>query len=223
MPMSEERWKEVDDYLARQLVANDPTLEAVLAANQSAGLPAYDVSPLQGKLLYILARAIGARRILEIGTLGGYSTIWLARALGPDGIVVTLEANPHHAQVARENFARAAVLEKVELIVGPALDSLPILEQRQKVEFDLIFIDADKVNTANYLSWSLKLARSGALIITDNVVRNGAITDDQSPDPSVRGVQQFFRSLAAAPSLGATAIQTVGSKGWDGFAIAVVE
>ena len=212
-------WQRVDGYLADLLVGDDPALAAALAANAAAGLPAIDVSPLQGKLLHLLARLAGARRILEIGTLGGYSTIWLARALPDGGRLVTLEAERRHAEVARANIARAGLADRVELIPGPALDTLPTLEG----PFDLVFIDADKRSNPDYLAWALRLSRPGAVIVCDNVIRDGAITDATSRDPGVVGTRRFLEMLAAEPRLSATAVQTVGAKGWDGFAIAIVE
>jgi predicted O-methyltransferase YrrM len=201
-------WSEVDRYITGKLIRDDPEVNR-------AGLPPHEVSPPQGALLELLARAIGARRILEIGTLGGYSTIWLARALPPDGRLVTLEAEPSYAQVARENLAGFAT---VEVVTGAALDTLPTLTG----PFDLVFIDADKRSNAEYLRHALRLARPGTLIVADNVIRDGAITDPAHPDPSVRGVRAFFDALAAEPSVRATAIQTVGCKGHDGFALALV-
>ena len=202
-----ERWAEVDRYIADRLVRDDPVTSA-------DGLPPHEVTPPQGALLELLARAIGARRILEIGTLGGYSTSWLARALPPDGHLVTLEVDPSHADRARRNLAD----DRVELIVGPALDTLPGLEG----PFDLVFIDADKRSNREYLRHALRLSRPGTVIVADNVVRGGAIADPEDPDPSVRGVRAFFDALAAEPGVRATAIQTVGSKGYDGFALALV-
>jgi predicted O-methyltransferase YrrM len=221
--MNENRWSIVDNYIADRLLPADPILDAVLAANAEARLPSYDVSPPQGKFLNLVARMIGAKRILEIGTLGGYSTIWFARALPPDGLVVTLEADPRHAAVAQSNFARSGLAERIDLRVGAALQLLPGVEADKAGPFDLIFIDADKPNNPNYLAWAIKLGRPGALIIGDNVVRDGAVTDSDNPDPSVQGVRRFFDMLAAEPRLSATAIQTVGGKGWDGFAFAVLD
>ena len=219
--MSQEQWTVVDGFIEDCLVGVDAALEAALAANAEAGLPAHDVSPAQGKLLHLLARMIAARRILEIGTLGGYSTIWLARALREGGLVVTLEADPHHAEVARGNIARAGVAGSVDLRVGPALETLPLVQADRIGPFDLIFIDADKSSNPDYLDWALKLARPGAVIVGDNVVRDGAVVDSDSIDPSVQGVRRFFDMLAEERRLSATAIQTVGRKGWDGFAIAI--
>jgi predicted O-methyltransferase YrrM len=219
--MTETVWRDVDLYIADRLVPADPVLDAVLAANAAAGLPPHDVSPPQGKLLNLLARMAGARRILEIGTLGGYSTIWLARALPDGGTVVTLEADPAHAEVARENFVRAGLTDRIDLRTGRALDTLPTLAGGPL--FDLIFIDADKPSNPDYLVWSLRLSRPGTVIVADNVVREGAVADAGSDDPSVRGVRRFFNLMEAEPRLDATAIQTVGAKGYDGFAIAVVK
>jgi predicted O-methyltransferase YrrM len=213
-------WAEVDAYLVERLVPPDPVLDAVLAANAAAGLPSIDVAPNQGKFLHILARLAGARRILEIGTLGGYSTIWLARALPAGGAVVTLEYSPEHAGVARSNIARAGLAALVTIHVGAALETLPTLAGA--APFDLIFIDADKSNTPGYLDWAIKLSRPGTVIVVDNVVRHGAVTDPASTDKDVVGMRRFFDQAAADPRLTATALQTVGSKGWDGFAIAIV-
>jgi predicted O-methyltransferase YrrM len=203
-----EAWREVDRYIAERLVRDDP-------ATRTDGLPPHEVTAPQGALLELLARAIGASRILEIGTLGGYSTIWLARALPPDGRLVTLEVDPSYAEVARENLA---AFDNVELIVGPALETLPGLEG----PFDLVFIDADKRSNADYLRHALCLSRPGTLIVADNVIRGGAVIGADDPDPSVQGVRAFFDALAAEAGVRATAIQTVGSKGYDGFAVALV-
>ena len=221
--MGQEAWCAVDRYIVDRLVPADPALDEALAANQVAGLPAHDVSPAQGKLLHLLARMIGARRVLEIGTLGGCSTIWLARALSEGGVVVTLEADPHHAEVARGNIERAGLAACVDLRVGPALETLPQVGAAGLGPFDLVFIDADKPSNPDYLAWALKLARPGAVIIGDNVVRGGAVVDPDSADPRVQGIRRFFNLLAGEPRLSATAIQTVGSKGWDGFALAIVD
>ncbi|AOF02223.1 O-methyltransferase [Serratia marcescens] len=215
-----EQWSQVDRYIADSLVEQDDALLQALAANAAAGLPAHDVAPNQGKLLQLFARMINAKRILEIGTLGGYSTIWLARALPADGTLVTLEADENHAAIARQNIARAGLAGQVELRVGPALAHLPALQVL--APFDLIFIDADKPSNPDYLRWALKLARPGTVIIGDNVVRDGAVTDAASTDARVQGVREFFTMMAAEPRLSATALQTVGSKGWDGFSLAIV-
>ncbi len=217
--MGEERWAAVDRYFEEKLQPADPMLAAALAANAAAGLPAIDVSPLQGRLLHILARMAGARRILEIGTLGGFSTIWLARALPEGGELVTLEAEAAHAAVARSNIAAAGLGARVDLRVGRALDLLPDLAG---TVFDLMFIDADKASNADYLDWAVRLSRPGTTIICDNVVRGGRVADAGATGADVTGTRRFFDRLAAEPRLTATAVQTVGAKGWDGFAIAVV-
>jgi predicted O-methyltransferase YrrM len=220
--MSQEQWTAVDRYLTDLLVPPDPALDAALRASAAAGLPSIHVSPNLGKLLMLLARARGARTILEIGTLGGYSTIWLARALPAGGRLVTLEADPKHAEVARANIARAGLADVVELRLGQALDTLAQLAAEGRGPFDLIFIDADKPGYPDYLAWALKVSGRGSLILADNVVRNGAVIDPASDDPRVQGVRRFNELLAAEPRVSATAIQTVGSKGYDGFAIALV-
>ena len=211
-------WDNVDRYISETLVQPDAALAAALEASDAAGLPAISVSPAHGKLLWLLARTIDAKRILEIGTLGGYSAIWLARGLAPGGRLVTLEALEKHAAVARKNLARAALADVVEVRVGPALDTLPRLEGA----FDLTFIDADKQNNAQYFRWALKLSRPGSLIVVDNVVRDGAVIDARSRDAAVQGVRRLYDLIAAEPRVAATAIQTVGVKGYDGFAIALV-
>ena len=211
-------WDNVDRYISGTLVQPDAALAAALEASDAAGLPAISVSPAHGKLLWLLARTIGAKRILEIGTLGGYSAIWLARGLAPGGRLVTLEALEKHAAVARKNLARAALADVVEVCVGPALDTLPRLEGA----FDLTFIDADKQNNAQYFRWALKLSRPGSLIVVDNVVRDGAVIDARSRDAAVQGVRRLYDLIAAEPRVAATAIQTVGVKSYDGFAIALV-
>jgi len=220
--MNQQIWTAVDTYLNEAMLPPDEALEAALAMSVDAGLPAIQVAPNQGKLLNILARAIGARRILEMGTLGGYSTIWMAYALPADGHLVTLEVDARHAEVATASIARAGLADRVTLMLGPALDSLPMIQAQGDGPFDLIFIDADKVNLAAYFDWALKLARVGSLIIVDNVVRNGAVTDETSEDPGVQGVRRFMRAIAAEPRVTATGLQTVGSKGYDGLAIALV-
>jgi predicted O-methyltransferase YrrM len=220
--MSQEQWTAVDRYVAGLGPPADPVLEAALAAQAAAGLPPINVAPNQGRLLQIMARAMGARAILEIGTLGGYSTIWLARALPAGGRLITLEADPRHAEVARANIARAGLAGVVEVRLGPALETLPQLAAAGAGPFDLVFIDADKANTAAYFEWALKMTRRGGMIIVDNVVRDGAVIDADSPDASVQGVRRFMDALAGEPRLTATAIQTVGSKGYDGLAIATV-
>jgi predicted O-methyltransferase YrrM len=220
--MSEEQWSAVDRFITDLLVSPDPALDAALADIETAGLPAISVSPNQGKLLQLLARAQGARSILEIGTLGGYSTIWLARALAAGGRLITLESDPKHAEIARSNLSRAGLDGIVELRLGMALETLPQIAAEGIGPFDFVFIDADKVNTPEYFAWSLKLTRRGGLIVVDNVVRKGAVIDSKSEDPSVQGVRRFYEMLAAEPRVHATAVQTVGSKGYDGFAVALV-
>jgi predicted O-methyltransferase YrrM len=220
--MDEDRWDAVDRYLTELLIPDDPVLDAALRASAEARLPSIQVSPPQGKLLGLLAQIQGTRRILEIGTLGGYSTIWLARALPADGRLVSLELNPRHAAVARANLARAGLDRVVEVRDGPATDSLARLVAEGADPFDLIFIDADKVGYPEYLGWALRLSRRGSVIVADNVVRNGAVADAASDDPNVRGVRRFHEMLSRESRLSATAIQTVGSKGYDGFALAFV-
>jgi len=216
----QDQWTEVDRYISDLLVPSDPVLDAALEASAAAGLPTIQVSPTQGKLLHILARSLGARKILEIGTLGGYSTIWMARALPAGGRLITLEYSPKHAEVARANIARAGLASVVEVRVGRALDTLPQIAAEGP--FDLIFIDADKEGYPDYLPWAMKLSRPGSVIIGDNVVRKGAVIDAVSSDADVQGVRRFYELLAAEPRVSSTAIQTVGSKGYDGFAIALV-
>lgn len=215
-----ESWTRVDAYLEERLLPDDPVLDAVLAANAAAGLPSIDVSPLQGRFLSLLARMAKARAILEIGTLGGYSTICLARALPEGGRLVTLEADPRHAEVARANLAHAGLSAVVELYEGRALDTLPEIEG---APFDLIFIDADKGSNPDYLQWALRLGRPGTVIVCDNVVRGGRITEAGSTAPDVIGTRRLFDLIAAEPRLTASALQTVGAKGWDGFVLAMVE
>jgi predicted O-methyltransferase YrrM len=221
---SPEQWKAVDQYVVDLLLPPDAALQAALDVSAAAGMPSINVSPPQGKFLHLLARGCGARRILEIGTLGGYSTIWLARALPPGGRLVTLEYVPKHADVARANLARAGLSDVVDVRVGRAIDALPKLaaEQGTGPGFDLIFIDADKPSTADYFSWAVKLARAGGLIIVDNVVRKGHVVDAASTDENVQGIRRFMQALANEPRVSATAIQTVGGKGYDGFVLAVV-
>lgn len=220
--MTQDQWTAVDRYITDALVPADPVLEAALQASTDAGLPAINVAPNQGKLLHLLARIHGARTILEIGTLGGYSTIWLARALPAGGRLVTLELDPKHAEVARANFVRAGLADLIELRLGRALDTLPGLAAEKHGPFDLIFIDADKVSIPEYFAWALKLSRPGTVIIVDNVVRKGAVVDATSSDPSVQGVRRFNQLLSAEKRVSATSLQTVGSKGYDGFTLAVV-
>jgi predicted O-methyltransferase YrrM len=221
--MSRSQWSAVDSYFAKTLIGSDPALEAALAANEAAGLPSIDVSPTQGKLIHLLARMTGARRILEIGALGGYSTIWLARALPYDGRLVTLELNEKHARTARENLARAGLSGKAEVRTGPALALLPKIETERLGPFDFVFIDADKTNNREYFDWALRLSRPGTAIVVDNVVRGGEVADRVSSDPDVIGTRRMFEAIAREPRVSATAIQTVGVKGWDGFALAVVK
>ncbi len=220
--MNQEQWTAVDRYFNSIFVPPDPALEAALADSATAGMPAIQVTPNQGKLLYLLARIQGARSVLEIGTLGAYSTIWLARALPSGGKVITLEADPRHAEVARANLARAGLAEKVEIRLGPALETLPELEKEGLGPFDLFFLDADKENNTEYLHWALKLSRKGSVIIGDNVVRKGAVIDPNTSDSGAQGIRRFHDAIVAEPRLSATAIQTVGSKGYDGFTIALV-
>lgn len=214
-------WKNVDHYFMDKLLPKNEQLNAVLQANKTASIPEIDVSPTQGKLLYLLAKMKGAATILEIGTLGGYSSICLAKALPREGKVVTLEINEEYAKVARQNIENAGYEEKIEVIVGNALETLPELKNEGRL-FDFIFIDADKPNNPAYLKWAIQLAHSGAIIVADNVVRAGAITDENSEDERVRGVQQFMELLKEEPGIEATAIQTVGVKGYDGFVLAIV-
>lgn len=218
-----EPWAGVDEYLSSLFLPPDAALEQALRVSQTAGLPAIQVSPLQGKLLYLLAKSIAARRILEIGTLGGYSAIWLARALPPEGLLITLELDPKHAAVARENLAGAGVSERVEIHLGQALDSLARLVEENQPPFDLIFIDADKPNYPAYFEWSLQLSHPGTLIVADNIIRKGRIVEPDSQDANVQGMRRFLERVAAEPRVTATALQTVGSKGYDGFALILVE
>jgi predicted O-methyltransferase YrrM len=221
--MNQDLWTAVDQYINDQLVPSDPVLDAALDACTAAELPAISVTPSLGKLLQLLARLVGAKNILEIGTLGGYSTIWLARALPAGGRVITLEADAKHAQVACKNIARAGLADVVELREGKALDTLPELAAEGLEAFDLIFIDADKSNNPHYFDWALRLSHKGTLIIVDNVVRDGAVIEADSTDPNIQGVRRLFEILAAEPRVVSTALQTVGSKGYDGFVIALVK
>jgi predicted O-methyltransferase YrrM len=218
-----ERWVELDDYHERLLVGSDPILEQAVAAAEAAGIPPHEVTPAEGKLLHLLARVQGARAILELGTLGGYSTIWLARALPAGGRLVTLELEPRHAEVARANLERAGVADRVELRVGPALAELERLAEEGAGPFDLVFVDADKANNDAYLEQALRLSRPGTLIVADNVVRAGAVAEPDSADPQVQGIRRMNDLIAGEPRLTATAIQTVGAKGYDGFALMLVE
>jgi predicted O-methyltransferase YrrM len=220
--MGEDRWTEVDRYFSDRLIPSDPILESALEASIAAGLPAIAVSPNQGKLLQMLAQIVGARSILEIGTLGGYSTIWLARALPAGGLLITLELDPKHAEVAKENISRAGLRDLVDVRIGDALKALPKISAERRGPFDLIFIDADKQHIPEYFEWALKLSRSGTLIIVDNVVRDGGVIDADSTDPSIQGVRRFVEQLRTTSGVSGTAIQTVGIKGYDGFAIVLV-
>jgi predicted O-methyltransferase YrrM len=221
--MSDPAWTAVDDYIAGHLLGRDDALESALAANATGGLPAIDVSAAQGKMLHLLARMAGARRILEVGTLGGYSTIWLARALPGDGRLVTLELEPHHAEVAGGNIARAGFAEKVDLRVGPAIDTLDAMIAAGEGPFDFIFIDADKPGNVAYLRAAIALGRPGTTIVVDNVVREGGVLDADSDDDRIQGTRALFAAVAAEPRLSATAVQTVGAKKWDGFLLAVLD
>jgi predicted O-methyltransferase YrrM len=220
--MTQQLWTSVDDYITQLFVQSDPILQETLATSEAAGLPSISVAPNEGKLLMLLAQLCGARNILEIGTLGGYSTIWLARGMVSGGSLITLEANPKHAEVARLNIARAGFTDRVEVRVGSARDTLPQLATEGRGPFDLIFIDADKEGYPEYLAWALKLARPGTLIIADNVIRDGKILDPADTDPRVQGARRFNQLLAEEPRVKATVIQTVGGKGHDGMAIAIV-
>ncbi|MFD1268305.1 O-methyltransferase [Paenibacillus motobuensis] len=215
-------WEEVDQYITEHLIPHDPILERTLAANRLAQLPLYDVTPAQGKLLNLLVQIKGAKRILEIGTLGAYSTIWIARALPSDGHIVTLELNPFHAQVAESNLSLAQLSHMVELRVGDASEQLAQMADEGVDTFDFIFIDADKPNNPKYLEWALHFSHPGTVIIGDNVIRDGEIINEHSPDDRVQGVRRFYELLAEEPRITATAIQTVGSKGYDGFVMGIV-
>lgn len=220
--MAENQWTAVDDYVNALVVRPDAALDSALEATAAAGMPAIAVSAAQGKLLHLLARLVGARRVLEIGTLGGYSTIWMARALPEDGRIISLEIDAHHADVARRNLAAAGLADIAEVRVGAALDLLPKLAAEEAGPFDLSFIDADKANIPEYFDWSVVLSRPGALVVVDNVIRNGAVIDADSQDASVAGVRRLNEMLAKRTDVSATTIQTVGSKGYDGFTIALV-
>ncbi len=221
--MDNRHWTDVDTYLAQKTIPADSVLEATLAANKAAGLPNIDVSPTHGKLLQLLVRMHRAQRILEIGTLGGYSTICMARALPADGRLVTLEADPRHAEVASANINRAGLSGRVEIRTGAALETLPVLHEESAGPFDFFFIDADKRSNADYVSWALRLAHRGSVIIVDNVVRHGHVLDADSDDADILGTRRLFDLIAAEPRLDATAVQTVGNKGWDGFVLAMVD
>jgi len=220
--MPQELYTAVDNFLSTSLVPSDPVLDAVLKSHLDAGLPPIAVTPTLGKFLNLIARSIGAKQILEIGTLGGYSTIWLARALPPTGRLITLEFDPKHAEVARKNFQHAGLANVIEIHIGKALDTLPRVAAAHSMPFDLIFIDADKQNNPGYFAWALKLSRPGTIIIIDNVVRDGAILNAASDSPDIRGIRQLFVDLASEPRVQATAIQTVDAKGHDGFVLALV-
>jgi len=220
--MSHETWKAVDAYFAALFAPEDPALTAALDSIVAAGMPSISVSAMQGKLLYTLARSHNARRILEIGTLGAYSTIWLARALPTNGRIITLEIDPKHAEVARANLARAGLNDVAEIRLGAAAETLTQMVAAGEAPFDMVFIDADKASTADYVNWSLRLTRPGSLILIDNVVRNGGVADPNSTDPNVQGIQRGMATLAAAPNLVTTVMQLVGSKGYDGMTLSVV-
>jgi predicted O-methyltransferase YrrM len=222
MTPEQERWTAVDHYLAAALLPPDRDLESALAENSRAGLPKIDVSAMQGKLLHLIVSMLGARRILEMGTLGGYSTIWLAKALPPDGALISLEADPAHAEVARANIQRAGLASRVRIIVGRALDTLPGLKAEPGGPFDLVFIDADKPSTPEYFRWALSLSRPGSIIIADNVIRAGELVNGASTDERVQGMRRFIEMLSAETRVSATALQTVGTKGYDGFVLARV-
>jgi predicted O-methyltransferase YrrM len=219
----QQTWAAVDEYVSGLLAPHDEALEGALRAAEEAGLPAIQVSPPQGKLLHLLARSIGAAQILEFGTLGGYSAIWLGRALPAGGLLTTLEADPQHAEVARASIERAGLAERVDLRVGPALETLPRLEEEGAGPFDLVFVDADKANTPAYFSWSLGRTRPGGMILADNVVRDGALIDESDRDPAIAEQRRLHEVLAAEPRVEATTIQTVGAKGYDGFSLALVK
>jgi predicted O-methyltransferase YrrM len=221
--MGQETWSAVDAYVCNRLIPGDPVLESTLRASEAAGLPHIHVAPNQGKLLHLLAKMQGARKILELGTLGGYSTIWLASALPQDGRLVTLEANPIHAGIARTNLEHAGLSHLVDVRVGKAMETLALLAGEGLAPFDFIFIDADKSGYPDYLEWSLKLSRPGTAIVIDNVIRSGGIVDSTSPDESIKAVRRMYDLMAENPRLSATAIQTVGIKGYDGFSLAIVD
>lgn len=220
---SYKKWNDVDDYFSTKLHSTDPIMDSILKANSEANLPAIDVAPNQGKLLYLLAKLKGAKNILEIGTLGGYSSVWLGRALPDDGRLITLEFDSKHAKVAEDNIRNSGLENKIEVIVGPALDSLPTLKDKGFSSFDFIFIDADKPNNPHYLKWALEYSKPGTVIIGDNVVRNGEVIDANNEDLNVQGVRQFIDLLSEESRIDSTAIQTVGSKGYDGFVLGVVK
>lgn len=217
--MNQQQWTAVDTYFSDVLIGADPVLEAALAAADEAGLPKIAVAPNQGKLLHLLALTVGARRILEVGTLGGYSTIWMARALPADGRLITLEIDPTHAEVARGNLEHAGLAEVTEVRLGRAADTLAKLVDEGAEPFDLVFLDADKPGNPTYFEWALKLSHPGTLIVVDNVVRGGAVADANSDDPNVLGSRRLHELLAAEPRVSATSVQTVGVKGYDGFTL----
>ena len=220
--MTQELWTAVDTYIKEKMIPADAVLSAAQQNGIEAGLPPIAVSPAQGKLLYLLARMCGAKNVLEIGTLAGYSTIWMARTLPAGGRVITLELDAKHAEVSRKNFAMAGLAGSIEVRLGSALDSLPKLVEERRGPFDLIFIDADKTNIPAYFDWSLKLSRPGTVIVVDNIIRDGKVIDGDSKDPNIQGVRQFNDLLATDKRVSATEIQTVGEKGYDGFALLVV-
>jgi predicted O-methyltransferase YrrM len=222
--MEDDLWQRVDGYLEDRFIGEDEALQAALQASSDAGLPSIQVSPLQGKFLHVLARLLGARRVLEIGSLGGYSAIWLGRALPPGGSMVSLEVNPKHAEIARANLERAGLSGTVEVRVGPALETLPRLAgEVGEATFDLAFIDADKPNNPGYFAWAKRLVRPGGAVVVDNVVRQGRIAEDGNGDADVIGTRRLFDAMATGPGVSASALQTVGAKGYDGFALAIVE
>jgi predicted O-methyltransferase YrrM len=220
--MSQDLWTKVDEYINQITIKPDAALDAASASAVAANLPPISVTPAHGKLLHLIARAQGARRILEIGTLAGYSTIWLARAVLPNGHVITLESNEKHAQIARDNMLRAGLTGRVQIRVGPALETLPQLLAEKQQPFDFAFIDADRANLAEYFDWAVRLSRQGSVIVVDNIVRKGAVIDAVSDDVNVRGVRRFNERLAVDRRVTATMVQTVSSKGYDGFALAIV-
>ncbi|WP_456271122.1 O-methyltransferase [Bacillus sp. AK031] len=217
------KWEQADQYFSEKLLGEDSIMESILKRNKESGLPEIDVSPNQGKFLHLLVKLNGARRILEIGTLGGYSSVWMGRALPEDGQLVTLEYSEKHASVAEENIRSAGLENKISIMTGPALDTLPTLKEKGYPEFDLIFIDADKPNNPHYLNWALEFSRPGTVIICDNVVRKGNVIDEHSEDPSIIGTRQMIDLLSGNPRIDSTAVQTVGSKGYDGFVIGIVK
>jgi len=216
-------WEQVDEYITDLLCPNDAILDDVLTANRKADLPEIDVTANQGKLLQLLVQMKGAKRILEIGTLGAYSTLWMARGLPADGKVITLELDPHHADVAQANIAHAGLEHMIEVRTGDALGQLAMMAEEKVEPFDLIFIDADKPNNPHYLNWALQFSRAGTVIIGDNVIREGEIINKHSTDPRIQGVRKFYEMIAGNPKISATAIQTVGSKGYDGFMMGIVK